>query len=1087
MTGRFTLDGIEDLFRDDVLRFVHGMHARLAQLVSSPQDTAALDDLRALGHSLKGTAALVGLTSLSRAGAVIERVGEVAGTCRENDVGQTLAMFRDLQASLVFVERLLDDALAGNNPEAQENLYTELLMTFSPRVRTELHDLNAPEVPSAVTPAATPQLSAETRLAAGGDQEWANELAEAFALELREHLSQILEFAKLLGSRDTQGVACAQISRIFHTIKGAAAMLERDDLASLARRLQEDFGTAAEQPVSEPLSPGFIAAAQSALDALCAAAGQPAPPLAPPQPAWGVPQAADTELERELLDAFTIDATETMEAVERVLLDLERQPEDRSLLRELFRHFHTLKGAAAAVGLEQVAGQLHHGESLLDDVLDGGVTVDAVRLVDFLFQLTDSVIALINSARGVLDEQRRVLSDVAREVAALTQPAASMAEPKAAQPSLHAQAAPLETQPPAPPPAAPRVEHETIVRVQSARLDALMNQVGQLVVSRTRMERKIEAFNELRDKLYYCQSRLAQIIEGFQERYEFNTGERAESPAARPGATLGDGGRPRTPEDDFFTDLEFDKYDDLNILARSVIELATDTGEIADQLGGSIDGLGEETRQFSKITSGLQRQITRLRLVPLDTVFRRLLRPVRDAARQQGKLVDLQLVGGDVQLDKSIVEALYPPLLHMLRNAVSHGIEAPGARRSRGKPAVGVARIVVMQRHNSILLSVQDDGAGLDFDAILARGRAFGLVAADALPDRDQLLPLIFQPGFTTGDAVTGLSGRGMGLDVVARDIAALNGSLMVDSADGQGTTVRIALPTTTSIDEVLLLQVGAQSLVLPIDFIGQVMAINIAELTQLGGEPMLKVRNELLPVLFLAPLVGEPAPVENAVAVLLRAGDRAMALIVDRVHAQQEVVIRPLGPLLETHPFLSGATISGAGAVIFVLHVGRLFDVLASVATRQATFILSESSDATPPEARAVLFVDDSISVRKLAARFLETSGLEVDTAVDGLDALEKLASGRFRIVIADLEMPRMHGYELIAEIRRHPRYRHLPVIVCSSRSSEKHKRRARELGAQGYITKPFTKEQLLADIQRLTGGATAAAPQQVMTPARE
>jgi chemosensory pili system protein ChpA (sensor histidine kinase/response regulator) len=1080
MANRFTLNGIEDLFREDVLRFVHGMYARLAQLLSSPQDATALDDLRALGHSLKGTAALVGLSSLSRAGALIERVGEIASVHREKDVGQALAMFHDLQASLVFVERLLDDALAGNNPEMQENLYTELLMTFSQRVRSQLHDLNVPEVASATPSAAGSNSLATTPSAPGGDQEWANELAEAFAFELRQHLSRIQEFAKLLSSPDTQGVACAQLSRIFHTIKGSAAMLARDDVAGLAKRLQEDFGAAAERPVAQPLSSEFIAAAQTALDALCAAAGQPALPLASTRPAERMPQAPDTEMERELLDAFTIDATETIEAVERILFDLERQPEDRSLLRELFRHFHTLKGAAAAVGLQRVAEQLHHGESLLEGVLDGSVAVDAVRLADFLFQLTDSVTALINSARGVLDEQRRVLSDVAREVAVLTQQAVSITESKEAPPSVDAQAASLQTRPQTPPPAAAHAEHDTIVRVQAARLDALMNQVGQLVVSRTRMERTIQAFNELRDKLYYCQSRLAQIIEGFQERYEFNTGERPESPVMRPGAPPGDGGRPRVQEDDFFTDLEFDKYDDLNILARSVIELATDTGEISDQLGGFIDGLGEETRQFSKITSGLQRQITRLRLVPLDTVFRRLLRPVRDAARQEGKLVDLRLVGGDVQLDKSIVEALYPPLLHMLRNAVSHGIEAPAVRQARGKPAVGIARIVAVLRHNSVLLSVQDDGAGLDFEAILARGRALGLVAADAIPDRDQLLPLIFQPGFTTGEAATDLAGRGMGMDVVARDITALNGSLVVDSADGQGTTIRIALPTTTSIDEVLLLQAGAQAFVLPIDFIGQVMAINIADLTELDGEPMLKVRNELLPVLFLAPLVGEPAPVENAVAVLLRAGDRAMALIVDRVHAQQEVVIRPLGPLLDTHPFLCGATVSGAGTVIFVLHVGRLFDVLASLATRQATFILGESSDVAPTEARAVLFVDDSISVRKLAARFLAASGLEVDTAVDGLDALEKLASGRFRVVITDLEMPRMHGYELIAEIRRHPQYRHLPVIVCSSRSSEKHKRRAHELGAQGYITKPFTKEQLLAEIERLANGAGAGTPQE-------
>jgi chemosensory pili system protein ChpA (sensor histidine kinase/response regulator) len=938
---------------------------------------------------------------------------------------------------------------------------------------------------SAAAPAAVPELSAET--SPGGDEEWARELAEAFALELQEHLGGISEFAELLGSPDTQGVACTKLSRVFHTIKGSAAMLERNDIASLAKRLQEDFEAAAEQPVSEPLSQEFIAAEQSALDALCAAAAQPAPQLAPAQSGQSTSQTQDAELERELLDAFIIDATESIETIERVVLDLERRPEDRSLLRELFRHFHTLKGAAAAVGLEQVAEQLHHGESLLEHVLDGGVAVDPLRLVDFLFQLTDSVIALINSARGVFDEQRRVLSDVARDIAALTQPVAPRAEPKAAQPTVEAQAAMrLETQPPMPPPAAPRVEHETVVRVEAARLDALMNHVRQLVVSRTRMERKIQAFTELRDKLYYCQSRLPQIIDGFQERHEFNAGAHAEAAVLRPGVARHIGERPRTPEDNFFTDLEFDKYDDLNILARSVIELATDTGEIADQLGRLIDALGEESRESSKITSGLQRQITRLRQVPLDTVFRRLLRPVRDAARQQGKQVDLQLIGADVQLDKSIVEALYPPLLHILRNAVSHGIERPAVRQSRDKPPTGVARVVAEQRHNSVLLSVEDDGAGLDFDAILAKGRTLQLVAPDATPGRDQLVRLIFQPGFSTGETVTDLSGRGMGMDVVARDIAALNGSLMVDSTDGRGTTIHIAVPTTTAIDEVLLLQTGGQSFVLPIDFIEQVMAIEITELAEVGGQPMLQVRNELLPVLFLAPLVGEPAPIESAVAVLVRAAGRAMALIVDRVHAQHEVVIRPLGPLLDTHPFLSGATISGAGTVIFVLHVGRLFDVLTSIAARQATFILSESSDAAPTEAHAVLFVDDSISVRKLAARFLETSGFEVDTARDGLDALDKLASGRFRIVITDLEMPRMHGYELIAEIRRHPQYRHLPVIVCSSRSSEKHRRRARELGAQGYITKPFTKDQLLADIRQLTEGG-AVAPQQAKTSAPE
>ncbi|MBI1815578.1 MAG: Hpt domain-containing protein [Deltaproteobacteria bacterium] len=1105
MADRFSIDNIRELFRDDVRRFLHGMEARLEQLISNPRDTAALDEMRALGHSLKGTASLVGLTYLSRAGSVIDRVAEVAETHGQSDAGEALAIFRQMQAALPVIDRLLEDCLAGTNPETQENLYTELLLTFSARTRTYLHEVDASidlgaaadSAPPADEPADAESEDAESDDAEGdeadesetaahaesaptADDEWAKELAEIFAAELESHLERVPNLIALLAEPTQQADVCKQLSRIFHTIKGSAAMVGLNDLSTIGKQLQDAFGAPAEQPDRLPLAPDFLATTYEAMAKVFAAAGKPPPAL----PRLAPPLLVDAnvaDLDRELLDAFTIDATEAIEASEHLLLQLERQPDDRELLQALFRHFHTLKGAAAAVGLERVAEQLHHGESLLEAVLDSEVSVDAVKLVDFLFRLTDSVTGLINTARGVRDEQRTILGDVGAEVTTLMMAAPTPVEAEVSGrrvtgvPEAEGDMAPESL-------AARGADSETsIVRVQASRLDALMNQVGQLVVSRTRMDRKIQAFAELRDKLYFCRTRLAEIIEGFQGRYEFNTGDRQMTmapgrAASAPRPTNGGETHGATERggsaDDFFTDLEFDKYDDINILSRSVIELATDTGEIADQLGGFIDAFGEEARQFSKITTGLQRQITRLRLVPLDTLFRRLLRPVRDAARQEGKLVDLHFEGTDVQLDKSIVEALYAPLLHMVRNAVSHGIESPAVRQAGGKATVGTIRISATQRHNSVLLFVQDDGAGLDFDAIAARGRTLGLIAPSVAPSREQLLPLIFRPGFSTGETVTDLSGRGVGMDVVARDITKLNGSLLVDSKDGLGTTIRIALPTTTSIDEVLLLEAGPQVYGLPVDFVEQVIAVEMSELVDVDGQRMLRVRNELLPVLLLAPLVGETVPSEHGVAVLLRAGERALALIVDRVQAQQEVVIRPLGRVLDAHPFLSGATISGAGAVIFVLHVGRLFDVLAAVADRQPTFIMNESSDAPVVEARAVLVVDDSISVRKLAQRFVESGGLEVETAVDGIDAMEKLASGRFRIVVTDLEMPRMHGYELIAEIRRHPQYRHLPVIVCSSRSSEKHRRRAQEAGAQGYITKPFTKEQLLAELERLMEG---------------
>ncbi|MBI3785956.1 MAG: response regulator [Deltaproteobacteria bacterium] len=248
-------------------------------------------------------------------------------------------------------------------------------------------------------------------------------------------------------------------------------------------------------------------------------------------------------------------------------------------------------------------------------------------------------------------------------------------------------------------------------------------------------------------------------------------------------------------------------------------------------------------------------------------------------------------------------------------------------------------------------------------------------------------------------------------------------------------------------------------------------------QLVEVDGQRMLQLRNELLPILLLGPVAGEPPPTHHGMALILRAGERVMALVIDRIEPQREAVIRPLGRILEAHPFLAGATIAGDGGVIFTLHVGRLFDVLAAEASHQATFLLGAATDVPISTPRAVLVVDDSISVRKLATRFLESEGIEVDTAVDGIDALDKLASGRFRLVVTDLEMPRMHGYELVAEIRRLPHLQHLPVIVCSSRSSDKHRNRAREVGAGGYITKPFTKEQLVAEIARFSGSTHQAA----------
>ena len=901
----------------------------------------------------------------------------------------------------------------------------------------------------------------------GDNAGWADELAAVFAAELQEHLNHVPALAALLASPDTQTVACAKLSRIFHTIKGSAAMVGRTDLAGLAKCLQDEFGAVAEQPAQQALPAEFFATVQTALNDLCAAVDQTAPrflhPIVTPIDLGDASGAvAAAEEPPELLHVFGIDAAEAIETSQRLLLDLERHPGDAAVLRELFRHFHTLKGAAAAVGLERVAQQLHHGESLLDAAVEGRVAVDTPRLVDFLLRLTDSVAGLINAARGVSDERHAVLSDVEAEVAALA---------AAPHPSPSITATTVETE--APSPSTPRAADADAsrLRIDSTHLDTLLEHVGQLLGARNRMNRRVEALAELRDRLAAHRTLLVQLIEAFRERYEFSVGDRTGA------AGNGEPAHGAAPSASSAPDLELDRYDDESILARGVIALAGDSRDITEQLSSAIDALGDETTHLSQITSALRHGITRLRSVPLDHVFRRLVRAVRDAARQEGKLVELQVDGGALELDKSLVDRLHAPLLHLVRNAISHGIELPAERQARGKAATGTIRIAATLRNRNLDLSVEDDGDGVDFDAVAARGRTLGLIPSEAAWRRDQLLSLLFRPGFSTHQEVTDLAGRGVGMDVVAADIGALSGSVAVDSRDRQGTTVRITLPIATSIDEVLLVQTGMQLFALPVGFVDQVITVDVSDLLRRTPRTV-TVHGEALPALVLAPHVGEPAPMERAAAVVLRAGDRALALVVDRVQAQHEAAIRPLGPMIESHPLLAGAVVSGTGAVILVLHAGRLLDLAALLAEHDEPLMAADAQSATPPLGQAILFVDDSISVRKVATHFLEASGLDVDTAVDGLDAVDKLATGRFRIVVTDLEMPRMHGYELINAIRRHPRYHHLPVIVCSSRSSDKHRERAHEMGAQGYLTKPFTREQLLAEIQRLSATTTDPMP---------
>lgn len=1150
------LASIRSVFFDEADQLLDSMATRLDELSQDLGDATRLDEVAAGGHTLRGSAALAQLPTLSHVGAVIERAAELACRQAEQNRDTARALVRETLSALGPARRMVDHARSGYAGH-DETLVREMHETFSPAYQDDLRadpDAEPDEVLPAVLDEESsdepPPFPAEPDLlveAVGEpnrepfseappppespfvtsdsneeeptfDPELAGSLAEIFQEELKDLLADVPDLLTGLADPAEQSNLCADLGRIFHTVKGSAATVGQNQSRDLGLVLQDAFEQPAEdsdllplrpefaRAIAEPLKEIFLLAGleppTSAIDLLIGITGasvvdaddaetspsavEPTPveaapsPMeptvdAPSAPPFPPPEAIDApsidpSIEPEIMEAFAMDADTALEACEGALIALEQNPSDRAPLRVLFRQFHTLKGAAAAVGLERIAEQLHSGETLLENAVDHGIPGDAAPFTQLLLEMLDSVTGLIEDARGTRHDHQ-ILPDVDARIAEMLASApAPEAKPSAPTPPASPTAAGPSTTPSAPQTTqAPASEAESaIVKVHASRLDLLMNRVSELVVSRTRMDDALLSINDIRDKLNLDRLQLNETIEGFRG-FEFNTIPAAERDEA-------EGKTPNDPDE--FTDLEFDKYDDFNVLTRSLVELAADTGEMLEQLSRILEGLGEEGRQISKISSSLQRTVSAMRLQSLDTVFRRLQRAIRDAARSAGREVEVVTIGGDVQLDRGLIESLYGPLLHVVRNAVSHGIEAPDERAIAGKPASGRITIEALQRQGSVEIVVRDDGRGLDFSAIAAKAERLGLLPAGATPNRDQLARMIFQPGFSTKEQVTDLAGRGIGMDVVASEVEQLRGTVSVDSRDGAGTTFGITLPLAAMIEQVLVLRAGEQSFALSQAPIETVLCIEPSQIAYDRDGTRVRVGESMLPALSLATLTGQPSG-HPTTALVLQNGDDRVAILVDRIEAQREAVIRPLGRLFSGHPFITSATFAGDGQVVFVLDSSRLPE-LARQTIARAPERPAETGLFAPraTTSATVLWADDSISVRKLAGLFLSAEGWSAEVAVDGIDALEKLRSGRFQIVVTDLEMPRMHGYELLQEIRADPRLCQLPVVVCSSRSSEKHRRRAREAGANGYLTKPFTQEALAAVLRECLGESSPDEP---------
>ncbi|HEX4377696.1 MAG TPA: Hpt domain-containing protein [Steroidobacteraceae bacterium] len=636
-------------------------------------------------------------------------------------------------------------------------------------------------------------------------------------------------------------------------------------------------------------------------------------------------------------------------------------------------------------------------------------------------------------------------------------PAAPVAPVAAAEPFISAAPAAPAAAAPLPPGREPVVAAERVemARVSAELLDQLLNNAGEVSIARARLEQQLGSIEFNLGELSRTVTRLKDQLRKLEIETEAQILHRHDN---------------ETAHRQDFDPLELDRYSSIQQFSRALAESSNDVGSIQGLLENMITEAQNLLQQQSRTVTELQNGLMRTRMVSMQRHVQRLARIVRQAATDSGKRAELVVDGASGELDRQVLERMLPPFEHLLRNAVVHGIETPTARQAAGKDEAGRIHLHLKREGAEVIVEVSDDGAGMNLGAIRAKGLELGLIRPDQQLSDEDVMQLVLEPGFSTASALTHQAGRGVGMDVVAVEIKKLGGALHMESERGRGTRFTIRLPFTLAISHALVVRTGDEYYALPLPTVegvvrlprGEVMEhlrSDSASFTHSG------VRYRLQPLAVFVGMEASPLP-ENDVTipvVLVRAGEHSAGLIADELVGSREIVVKPVGPQISGIRGISGATILGDGRIVVILDIGAL--VRAEWRGRVAPLVTREKTDRRT----FALVVDDSITVRRVTQRLLERNGMRVVTARDGMDAIALLADNVPDIILLDIEMPRMDGYEVAAHVRKDERLHDVPIIMITSRVGEKHRARAIELGVDDYLGKPYQESQLLDAIAPL------------------
>ncbi|GHA88790.1 hypothetical protein GCM10007067_28340 [Lysobacter bugurensis] len=783
-----------------------------------------------------------------------------------------------------------------------------------------------------------------------------------------------------------------------------------------------------------------------------------------------------TGLDPELVDIFVEEGGDLLDHSDGLLAQLRVAPSEREPLVGLQRDLHTLKGGARMAGIMAVGELGHVMESLLEAVVANRVELgrDGIPLLERGFDRLHAMVTRVGERRAVAMPDELIADFDARSRGVTLSRAATASTPTTATtPATPA----VELKPlSAPLSDTPLDDDDEIgvrapqeqVRIRADLLDRLVTYAGEVAIYRARLEQQLGAFRGAIGEMEATNTRIRDQL----RRLEIETEAQILSRYQREGDRA----------DAAFDPLELDRFSNLQQLTRALAESAADQVS----LQGTLDDL---TRQYetlllqqSRVSSDLQEGLMRTRMVPFDGLLPRLRRVVRQASAELGKNVQLKLDGAQGELDRNVLERMTAPLEHMLRNSVAHGIELPAKREKAGKTAEGAISIAIRREGSEVVLEVGDDGAGLDREAIRRRALERGLLRQDAVLADSDLDALILEPGFSTADEVSRLAGRGVGMDVVASEVRQLGGTLDIQSSPGRGVRFTLRLPQTLAVTQAVFVKAGETTFAVPIASVrgvGRISRDELAKASSEGRDAVYRYGDEDYTVHDLGLLIGQAASKAEGhlqmPLVLIRAGELRAAVSVDQVMGNREIVVKPVGPQVASIPGIFGATVMGDGRVVVILDVAPLV-------RRQAALPRDHFASLAVPVVETrhvplVMVVDDSVTMRKVTGRVLERNGFEVVTAKDGIDALERMAETVPDLVLLDVEMPRMDGYELATAMKTEQRLRGVPIMMITSRTGDKHRQRALDIGVNRYLGKPYQELELMRNVNELLGLATVDA----------